>query len=59
MRGSLPGDVFEQLVSGQAEVIVLLRREFRSLSVSVLPPEGDRVYPARTVIRRVTLAIIP
>ena len=59
MRGCLPGDVFDQLVAGRAEVIVVVRREFRSLSVSVLPPERDRFYPAGTVIRRVALAIIP
>lgn len=59
LRGHLPADVLDRLCEGSAEVIVLVRREFRSLSVSVLTVEPDRFYPAGTWIRRVTLAIVP
>lgn len=59
LRTTLPGDVYERLIMSRAELIVMVRREFRSLTVAILPVEGDRAYPAGTWIRRVPLAIMP
>lgn len=59
LRGTLPADIFERVVSDRADVVVVVRREFRSIAVSVLPKEGARYCPAGTKIRAIALAIIP